>query len=365
MAVLGNVITPGISDLRHVEAQGANTGDYAYGTDGGYYRWNGERWERESGGTSIPGQTQMPESPFTTEWWTKARQEAFSSLTPYYEQKLRDAKGDVDLAKRLIEEDYRIGNRYRTEDLEIEKGDVERAKQRLADDFSRTEGYRGQDVTRERGITERGISREEEDFMRGERIRLEDLASELATFGRESAEERRNIIAQTNLRGTLFGEIPTYGQIDQTRAPYSQYAKEYVLSPMEEKQALRRQAIERAIQRQSEVAGIGKERNIQDIRSDFERYQTGLLREGEKAGLEKTRGTEDVASQFRRFQLGQTKGEEEAKLGREKELSQSEITLRKEQDRLKREQEERAYGQIVPRRYESEYAAWRASNRLP
>lgn len=46
-----------------------------------------------------------------------AEDAAYKELTPYYEGILADAKGDVELAKKRMEEDYQRGNRIRTEDV--------------------------------------------------------------------------------------------------------------------------------------------------------------------------------------------------------------------------------------------------------
>ena len=120
-------------------------------------------------------------------------------------------------------------------------------------------------------------------------------------------------MAGANRRGTLFGEIPQ-GQ-DTAKAPYSEYAKEYIVNPMEQRQALRKQAIERAIQRQSEVARVNKERDV------------------ERLGVEKTRGFEEQNIQYPRTQ-----------------------------QELQTETREKAYNVQVPQQYSEQYAKHRAIN---
>lgn len=208
--------------------------------------------------------------------WEAARKAAFDPDNPqnsvlgrYYLQKLKDAGNDVERAKRLIVEDY-----------------------------------------------DRGVREATEDYTLGEKYRGEDLISQMAEFNLDTAKERRETIAGANTRGVLFGEIPQ-GQ-EGAKAPYSEYAKEYILNPMDQRQALRKQAIERAIQRQSEVAGIEKARTTQ-----------GLT-------IAKERGLEEQNIQFPRTQQA-----------------------------LQEETREKAYTQQVPLQYQEAYQKYRALQGLP
>lgn len=207
--------------------------------------------------------------------WEAARKAAFDPDNPqasvlgrYYLQKLKDSGDDTARAKRLIEEDYSRGVRI------------------AGEDYARTEKYG-----------------------------KEDLESELAGFGLESTEERRNAIARANQRGVLLAQMPYDG--GSSRAPYSEYAQGYILSPLEQRQALRKQAIERAIQRQTEIARAGKER------------------ETERLGVAKTRGVEEQNIQYPRTQ-----------------------------QQLQEETRAKAYTQIVPQQYQEQYQKFRAAQGL-
>lgn len=150
--------------------------------------------------------------------YPKAEAEALKELEPYYKQKLAEAQGDVDRAKRLIEEDYARGIRTRTEDTEVER----RQDQMLA------------------------------------------------------REENLDTQGSLNNRGVLFGQIT---DPNSSKAPYSLFAQENFLNPLSEKQALRRQAIERALSRQNEVAGIERKRGIEEQDIAFPRFQRALEQE--------------------------------------------------------------------------------------
>jgi hypothetical protein len=191
-----------------------------------------------SGGDSTSTAKVYP--PFNFDW-TKARQDALIALTPYYEQKLKDAKGDVELAKNLIEEDYKTGKRRR-----------------------------------------------EEDVKRVETYGAEDKKDQLETDTMTATEETRNTNADLNRRGVLFGEMDKDQQSPQ--APISEYAKSYVLEPQNRRQQLRRMAIERVFKRQSEIAGIERTRGDEDATTtrqrgiaeqdrEFPRFQAALEEE--------------------------------------------------------------------------------------
>src|SRR3990167_9725383 len=142
-----------------------------------------------------------------------------SDLYKYYKQKLDEAQGDVTLAKKRIEDDYSQGVRYREE----------------------------------------------------------DLSTQLAEDRRTKEEEIRSTTTDLNKRGILFGQIPM-GQ-ETSGAPNSDLAQRFFLNPMTEKQSARKQAIERAITRQGEVADTTRKRGIEDINIAFPRYQRELEQE--------------------------------------------------------------------------------------
>jgi len=260
MATLGTTITPGISPLRDIEAQGASVGDTAYDANGNLLRWTGESWTMEGGGG---GAATLPSFNFN---WEQARSDAMTQLTPYYEQKLKEAGGDVERAKRLIEEDYKVGKRIASEDYATT---VQQAE--------------------------------------------EDTATAQQTFNLDKAEELRDVTGKLNQRGVLTGQIPLGST--QSAAPVSGYAQDWYLNPMGQRQNLRQLAIERALQRQKEAAGL------QQVRSN------------EALDLSRQRGIEEQDVQYPRTQRA-----------------------------LEEEKREKAINQMVPMKYEEEYSKFRAAN---
>ena len=149
----------------------------------------------------------------------QAEKEARAKLEPYYAQKLADAKGDVALAKKYIEEDY----------------------------------------------------------ARGMRTATEDRTAQVAEDAQTAKEETQTSIEGLNKRGLLFGENTGVGPA----APYSQFAQMQELNPLQTKQQQRKQAIERAISRQEEVAGITRQRGITEQDIMYPRREQELLEEKE------------------------------------------------------------------------------------
>lgn len=168
------------------------------------------------GGSAGVGGFNVP--PFNFDWQA-AEKEALEKLTPYYKQKLDEAQGDVDRAKRLIEEDYARGVRYRKEDEATSMQDLERT----------------------------------------------------------AKDERLGTLDELNRRGVLFGE--QQGPQGASRAPYSQFAQQFYLNPQEERIGSRQAAIRRALERQGEVAGIERQRGIEEQDIAFPRYKTALEEE--------------------------------------------------------------------------------------
>ena len=79
-------------------------------------------------------------APFTFDW-EQAERDALEKLRPYYEQILSEAKGDVERAKGIIEQDYSLGRRYREEDISAERADLgltePKERERLLEDLNR------------------------------------------------------------------------------------------------------------------------------------------------------------------------------------------------------------------------------------
>lgn len=180
-----------------------------------------------AGGGASPdfsGVTSAPSIPGFSFDWGAAEKEALEKLTPYYQEKLALAGGDVALAKRRIEEDYQTGKRYREEDL---------TSQITADDLQRML-------------------------------------------------ETRNARAGLNARGVLVGEMGP----DQTgAAPESGYAQQYVMNPLRQQQDARRLAIQRAIQRQEELAGTSKSRGFEDQDIAFNKYRDEIQEEKQQKAI--------------------------------------------------------------------------------
>jgi hypothetical protein len=151
--------------------------------------------------------------------WTAADQEALDKLTPYYNDLLNQAKGDLDLAK----------------------------------------------------------SRMEEDYARGVRQRSEDQLAQTAEDTRTSLDETRNTLTNLNSRGVLVGERERGSQA--SAAPMSDYANSYYLSPLKERQQARALAIQRAFMRAQESADIEKSRTFTDAQTKFERYKQSMEEE--------------------------------------------------------------------------------------
>ena len=160
--------------------------------------------------------TQVPAFKFDYE---SAEAEALKSLEPYYAQKLAEAGGDIERAKRLIEEDYATGKRQRDEDLTTALS---------ADDLS-------------------------------------------------VKEEKDATIDSLNQRGVLFGGNQA-GDTASGQMPFSGLAQQD-MGNLQTRQQARRMAIQRAIQRQEEVAQTERKRGVEEQDIAFPRYERALHQE--------------------------------------------------------------------------------------
>ena len=227
--------------LSHVRAQNHNVGDVDFGDDGNKYRWDGVKWSPEGGGggSSSGG--------FNFDW-EAARKAAFdpdhpenSVLGRYYLQKLKDAGDDVTRAKRIIEEDYSRGVRVASEDYQM--------------------------ASQDEALT--------------------------------AKQETRDTLGGLNKRGVLFGEMdPNQGT---SKAPYSEYAKDTAIGPMEERQGMRRLAIQRALDRQKEVEGLSKQRGVEEQNVQFPRTQQELQEETRNKAYNQ-QVPQQYAEQYQKFQ---------------------------------------------------------------
>jgi len=219
------------------------------------------------GGGGTSGGSNIPAFNFN---WEATRKAEYDRLTPYYEQKLIDAKGDIELAKKFIDDDYNKGVRVREEDFNV--------TQRKSD---------------------------------------EDFISSLAEAGRKTQEETFDTQGGLNKRGVLFGEAPQ-GTAGQNPMQTSQYANQFFLQPLDERQKARKLAIERALQRDMEVAGLTRSR-----------------------------------------------GDEGAALTKDYQTSQQVSKFRDVQDTLKQEQENKAYNINAPSQYNIAYTKYKAAAGIP
>lgn len=204
-----------LAELRKIGSWGTETGEIQSPGSGG-----------AGGGGMAGGGGSLPAFKFD---WEAAEKEALQKLEPYYVEKLKEAGGDVERAKKLLEDDY----------------------------------------------------------VRGKRYREEDEKTQIATDTQTAKEETTSAVENLNRRGLLFSEMEPDQAATSSAAPYSQYAQKFELNPLAEKQQARRQAIQRAIMRQEEIAGEERKRGIEEQDIAFPRYKKALEEEKkEKATLQ-------------------------------------------------------------------------------
>lgn len=163
-------------------------------------------------------------------------------------------------------------------------------------------------LAEERGDVERAKRRLDEDYSRGSRINVEDYERNIA-FGEETAEaskaeetarsgeETRALEGDLLRRGVQSGGLAT-GKV----------------ATLEDKQKLRREAIDRALRKSEEDLKYAKERGL------------------EETTLTQKRGTEDVASEFAKFQTKQKQEQEEKALGLAEQTYQREFGKRQAEE---------------------------------
>jgi hypothetical protein len=176
--------------------------------------WDDNYYAKTHGGGS--GGVNIPAFNFD---FNQAEADARAKLEPYYRQKLADAKGDIEKAKLLIQQDYDNGIRGTNEELGIQT--------------------------------------------------QQDQAQGL--------QETQNLLGDLNKRGVLFGQIQGQG----SAAPMSQYAQSQEINPLQQKQELRKKAIELAIRRQQEAIGTQYQKAIQAPSMDYGRTEQDLLEQKE------------------------------------------------------------------------------------
>lgn len=145
-----------------------------------------------------------------------------------------------------------------------------------AEALAELEPYYRQILEQENGDVARAKKRIDEDYARGVRFRQEDHASDMRENDIASTQDTRDLKGNLNQRGVLLGEQE---DPNKPKAPYSLYAQEWHMNPQAERQALRKQAIERALSRQNEIAGVEKQRNIEEHDIQLPRFQRALEQE--------------------------------------------------------------------------------------
>ncbi len=153
--------------------------------------------------------------------YDQAEKEARAKLEPYYKQKLDEANGDVARAKQLIEQDYERGLRTAREDTAVALN-------------TDTQNVKEENLTLGDSLNKRGVM-----------------------FSEAPAGDPAGGMVRSGLAGTEFGALGT-------------------------KQDARRQAIERALSRQEEVAGVERKRGIEEQDIQQPRYARALKEEQEK-----------------------------------------------------------------------------------
>lgn len=149
------------------------------------------------------------------------------------------------------------------------------------------EAYYQRLLSEEQGDVERVKRRLEEDYTKGTRIANEDYVREIAygqdVYGGQTAEQDAAFTKES--RGL---------QTNQLQRGISQGGvAEEQGSELKSSQDLRREAIDRALQKSEEDLRYGKERTLEDT------------------GLTKIRGGEDITSQWNKFQTAKAQEREE------------------------------------------------------
>jgi hypothetical protein len=185
---------------------------------------------------------QLP--PLQTKTWEEYEKQALEELRPYYERILREEGGDVEKAKQRLEEDYQRGIRIKREDWEIAKrnyGPQMLPNESIAQYYNRTKYDYG-------------------------------------TFPEEGISAFSNL----NKRNILQSGIANY-TADKVRTA----------------QQARQEAIDLALRRYEEEAGIAKQRKLDDTDTQWQRRQFQLEEEKKTnaANLARQKRSDDIALQ--------------------------------------------------------------------
>lgn len=182
--------------------------------------------------------------PITTRSWEEYETQSLEELKPYYERILKEEGGDVERAKSRIEQDYKRGIRINREDYEAQKagyGAAMKPGESAADYYNRTKNVYGTDP-------QEGVA----------------------------------LLGNLNKRGILNSGI---ANVDA--------------STLQSTQQRRQEALDRAIQRYEEQAGITRSRGIedQDVTWGRRQFELGEKRKEQAGILARQKRSDEVSTQ--------------------------------------------------------------------
>lgn len=157
--------------------------------------------------------------------------------------------------------------------------------------YNALEDYYKRLLDEERGDVERVKRRLEEDYIKGNRITNEDYVRELAygqdVYGQQvRGQEQQNVQEDRGLKTNVLQRGVSQGGV-----------AEQLGSELKSRQDLRREAIDRALQKSEEDLRTNKERSLEEL------------------GTTKIRGGEDVLSGWNKFQTAKAQEREEKASG--------------------------------------------------
>ena len=232
--------------------------------------WQNKEWITGGGGTSGGGSTIGDFSFNYQDAYTKA----YESLKPYYQKVLDQAGGDLDLAKRIIQSDYELGNRETRSEYEAQ------------------------------------VKQQAIDFPQEQR-RLEAEYKQVAMM---EPKEQEQLMTTLNRRGVAQGGLSTQGQTELTGAQQTRRAGMTTIQELSDAQRLRQEAIKRAMDEKesrlvaSKSFGTEKEQRAYDLA----RLRTGQEHSQAATGLTESQFNKQLALQG--AGLAKTQAEEASRL---------------------------------------------------
>ena len=193
-------------------------------------------------GESAASPIEIPD--LTVKTWEEYEADALAELTPYYERILKEEGGDVEKAKARLEQDYQRGIRMKREDWETAtkaEGPTMIAGETPTEYYNRTKGSSG-----------------------------------------TSPSEGISLFSNLNKRGVSQSGI---ANVEGKKMVTSQQA--------------RQEAIDRALKRYEEEAGITKSRGIEDANTNWERRQFELTesKKTDAATLARQKRSDEISTQ--------------------------------------------------------------------